>query len=502
MWTCIFDVNLHPGDGTPHAFEVDDRLTNPPDPAPPLAPTPQRRLAEYAREQDAIINSASDGLWICDGDANVLRVNPASERFNNIRAADVVGRNMRELVAKGLFDRSVTLEVLRTRAPVNMLQTCGARRLILTGVPVFDDAGALIRVVVTEKDVSETDRLHRELEDQEALKDGYRSQMLQMQVLDSELERLVARSPKMVNALRQAIKVSAVDSTVLVLGESGVGKGVIADLIHRRSSRAQRPLIKLNCGAIPESLIEAELFGYDKGAFTGAQAAGKPGYFELADGGILFLDEIAELPLSSQVKLLRFLEDGRIVRVGATRGRELDVRIVAATHRDLPAMVAAGAFRLDLFYRLNVIPLHVPALRERPDCILPALHRYLHQFGERSGVRRRLSRAASELLLAYAWPGNMRELINVCERLAVMSDGEVVDVGDLPADIVRSVRGAVPGAPQDWPEGITLAQALESTERALLLRARARHGSQWRMAEALGVDQSTIARKMKRHGIS
>lgn len=217
--------------------------------------------ARLAREQDAIINSTSDGLWICDGQANVLRVNPASERINSIRAADVVGRNMRDLVNEGLFDRSVTLEVLRTRAPVNMLQTRGERRLMLTGVPVFDEAGELIRVVVTEKDVSEIDRLHRQLEDQEALNDGYRAQMLQMQVLDSELERVVARSPKMVNALRQAIKVSGVDSTVLILGESGVGKGVIADLIHRRSSRAERPLIKINCGAIPESLIEVRRRG-------------------------------------------------------------------------------------------------------------------------------------------------------------------------------------------------------------------------------------------------
>jgi len=477
-----------------------------PDPIPvPAADAAERRLVESARlaEQDAIINSTSDGLWICDGQANVLRVNPASERINNIRAADVVGRNMRDLLREGLFDRSVTLEVLRTRAPVNMLQARGARKLMLTGVPVFDEGGELVRVVVTEKDVSETDQLHRQLEEQEALNDGYRTQMLEMQELESELDRLVARSPKMVNALRQAIKVSGVDSTVLILGESGVGKGVIADLIHRLSVRAQRPLIKINCGAIPESLIEAELFGYEKGAFTGAQAGGKAGHFELADGGILFLDEIAELPLSSQVKLLRFLEDGRIVRVGATRGRELDVRILAATHRDLQAMVGSGAFRLDLFYRLNVIPLHVPALRDRPDCILPALRRYLDQFGDRvGGRRRRLSRAASELLLAYAWPGNMRELINVCERLSVMSDTEVIDVGDLPADIVSSVTGSSRAPTQEWPEAITLGQALESTERALLLRARARYRSQARMAEALGVDQSTVARKLRRHGIT
>ncbi len=464
-----------------------------------------RRLGEYtelAREQDAIINSTSEGLWICDADATVLRVNPASERLNNIRAAEVVGRNMRELVAEGLFDRSATLEVLRTRAPVNVLQTRGGRKLILTGVPVFDGAGQLIRVVVNEKDITEIDRLHRELEERESLKDRYRLEMLEMQLEKSEAQRLVARSPVMVKALRQAIKVSGVDSTVLILGESGVGKGVIADLIHRHSSRAEHPLIKINCGAIPESLIEAELFGYEKGAFTGAQATGKAGFFELADGGILFLDEVAELPLSSQVKLLRFLEDGRVVRVGGTRGRVLNVRILAATHRDLQAMVTSGAFRLDLFYRLNVIPLHIPPLRERPDCILPALRRYIDQFSERIGVRRRFSRAASEALLAYAWPGNMRELMNVCERLAVMTETEVVDVTDLPPDVLASTAAPSPGPPGDWPESATLAQALDSTERSLLLRARTRCGSQARMAEALGIDQSTVARKMKRHGIA
>jgi PAS domain S-box-containing protein len=472
-------------------------------PLPAAAESIERRLdayAQLAREQDAIINSTSEGLWICDGEANVLRVNPASERLNHIRAADVVGRNMRDLVKDGLFDRSATLEVLRTRAPVNMLQTRGGSKLMLSGVPVFDEAGVLVRVVVNEKDISEIDHLHRQLEEQEALKDRYRHQMLERQLEQSELQRLVARSPNMVNALRQAVKVSGVDSTVLILGESGCGKGLVADLIHRHSSRASHPLIQINCGAIPESLIEAELFGYEKGAFTGAQATGKAGYFELAEGGILFLDEIAELPLSAQVKLLRFLEDGRVVRVGGTRGRELDVRIIAATHRDLQAMVASGAFRLDLFYRLNVIPLYVPPLRERRDCILPALQRYLDEFSQRVGSRRRFSHAACEVLVAYSWPGNMRELINLCERLAVMTETEVVDVADLPADLVGAVRpGAQPSG--EWPDGMTLAQAIDSTERALLLRAKSRYGTQSRIAAALGVDQSTVARKMKRHGI-
>jgi transcriptional regulator with PAS, ATPase and Fis domain len=294
--------------------------------------------------------------------------------------------------------------------------------------------------------------------------------------------------------------VSAVDSTVLLLGESGVGKGLFADLIHKNSSRAQKPLIKINCGAIPESLIEAELFGYDKGAFTGAQQGGKAGYFELADGGILFLDEIAELPLSSQVKLLRFLEDGRVTRVGGTSARALDVRILAATHRDLQAMVDAGGFRLDLFYRLNVIPLHVPPLRERRDCILPALRHYVELFGGKLGVARRFSHAAQEALLAWHWPGNMRELMNLCERLVVMTDATVIDLADLPADIARRAQETQSAAPA-WPEGATLAQVLEGAEKAVLARARERYKSQSRMAVALGVDQSTVARKLKKHGL-
>jgi PAS domain S-box-containing protein len=458
-----------------------------------------RSYAELTREQDAIINSTSEGLWICDAGATVLRVNPASERLNQIRAQEVVGRNMRDLVAEGIFDRSATLEVIRTRQPVNMLQSRRGRTLLLSGVPVLDDAGELIRVVVNEKDLTEIDALHRQLEEQEAIKDRFRHQMLEMQLEETESQRFIARSPCMQRALRQAIKVAAVESTVLLLGESGVGKGLIAELIHKNSSRARSPLIKINCGAIPESLVEAELFGYEKGAFTGAQTTGKAGYFEVADGGILFLDEVAELPLSSQVKLLRFLEDGRVTRVGGTQGRQLDVRILAATHRDLRAMVDLGAFRLDLYYRLNVIPLHIPPLRQRTDCILPALRHYIDRYSERLGVRRRFSRAASEALLAYSWPGNMRELMNVCERLAVMTETEVIERDDLPSDI--AARPGQPSEPGAWREGITLAQAVEETERALLLRARKQQGSQTRMAETLGVDQSTVARKLKRYGI-
>jgi transcriptional regulator with PAS, ATPase and Fis domain len=304
----------------------------------------------------------------------------------------------------------------------------------------------------------------------------------------------------MVKSLTQALKVSGANSSVLILGESGVGKGLIADMIHKNSSRAEKPMIRINCGAIPESLIESELFGYEKGAFTGAQGS-KPGYFEMADGGLLFLDEIAELPLSSQVKLLRFLEDGQIMRLGGTKPKTVDVRVLAATHRDLEKMVEKGKFRLDLYYRLNVIPIHVPAIRERKDCILPLIHYYLDVFGEQVKVRRRLTRAASDALLNYSYPGNVRELMNLCERLVVMSETELIDLPDLPNHVANRVIQESTFTSDDWPEQMTLQQIVESVERKVLINGVQKHKNQARIAEALNVNQSTITRKLKRYGL-
>ncbi len=457
-------------------------------------------LSTLARERDAIIDSSSDGLFVCDGAANVLRMNPASERIHQVPAEEIVGRNLRDLIEEGFIDRSAALECSRSGKPVTLMQKKAGRKLMSIATPVFDAAGTLVRIVVSERDITEIDRLQREIETQEAMKDEFRLQILEMQRTELESRRVIARSPNMLKTLQQSIKVSKAESTVLILGESGVGKGLIADLIHQHSSRSRSPLIKINCGAIPESLIEAELFGYEKGAFTGALEKGKPGYLELADGGILFLDEIAELPLASQVKLLRFLEDGRMTRLGATSPRKLNVRILAATHRNLEEMVAAGTFRHDLYYRLNVIPIQVPPVRERRECLVPLLRHYLDDFCEKNACKKRLTGPALDALAAYPFPGNVRELMNICERLVVMSDTEVLDLADLPAQVrVREVEPAPLG--EEWLTGISLQEALDQVERRLLVRTRDRLRSQSEVASALGVNQSTIARKLKKHGL-
>ncbi len=459
---------------------------------------------ELSRELDTIIDSSYDGLWICDANATVLRINSASERLNNIQAAEVVGRNMNELVAEGFINRSATLEVIKTGSTATMLQnTNTGRKLMITGSPIFDETGKLVRVVVNERDITEIDSLHEELQRQEAIKNQYRNHMLEIQLAEMESRRIIARSPCMARLLQQAIKVSKSDSTALILGESGSGKELIADLIHKHSNRASQPMIKINCGAIPESLVESELFGYEKGAFTGALKQGKPGYVELAHDGLLFLDEIAELPLASQVKLLRFLEDGVVCRVGGVKNRKLNVRILAATNRNLKELMSTGGFRKDLFYRLHVIPLHVPPLRERTECILPLLHHYLHFFADKIGKTEsiHLSNPVTEALLSYPYPGNVRELINLCERAVVMSEGEWISLDDLPRDVADFRKSKVLSDLMDISQN-SLKELMENFERSVLRKASCQYGTQDKIAKALGVDQATIARKLKKFAMT
>ncbi|MEE4253912.1 MAG: sigma 54-interacting transcriptional regulator [Desulfuromusa sp.] len=453
-----------------------------------------------SRQLDTIIDSSSDGLFVCDANANVILMNPASEKIHNRPAAEIVGRNMRELIEAGFIDRSAALEASISKKRVSLLQNKDGHKLISIATPVFGEQNELIRIVVSERNITEIDNLQHELEEQQALKDSLRDQILAMQQVELDSQPIIARSPAMIRALQQSIKVANANSSVLLLGESGVGKGLIADLIHKNSRRSEQPLIKINCGAIPESLIEAELFGYEKGAFTGAQTSGKPGHFELADGGTLFLDEIAELPLSSQVKLLRFLEDGQITRLGDTKARTADVRVLAATHQNLGEMVEQGKFRLDLYYRLNVIPIQIPAVRERPDCILPLIRHYLEKFSDQSSTQKRLTRAALDALASYPYPGNVRELMNICERLVVMSDTELIDLTDLPMQITS--------APSDQHFsynkiglGTSLQQVLDQVEKELLEKTLQQHKNQTDIAAALKVNQSTVARKLKKHGL-
>lgn len=308
---------------------------------------------------------------------------------------------------------------------------------------------------------------------------------------------VIAYSVEMGRVLQLAAKVAPVNTTVLILGESGVGKEVVARFIHRTSPRRDGPFVNINCGAIPATLLESELFGYESGAFTGARREGKPGMIEVASGGTLFLDEISELSTDLQVKLLQVIQERKLVRVGGVKPLDVDIRIIAATNRDLAAMVARGEFRADLFYRLNVVPITIPPLRERPDDVIPLIYHFLDRYNRAHGYRKTISEEAREILTRYSWPGNVRELENLIERLVVTAEGDEIGAGDLPMQILeeggaRRPRVVVGGI-------MPLRQAIEEVERQIIERALAEKRSTYSIARLLGVNQSTVVRKIKKY---
>ena len=457
---------------------------------------------QVIRELESIFESSPDGIWICDEKAQVIKINPASERINNIQAAEVLGRSMQELIEEGFIDCSVTLEVLKQKKPVSLLQTTqGKTKLVVTGNPIFDQNGHLIRIITNERNISDFEQLKNELEEQKARHHELSHHLNELQQSEFISKNIIAHSTNMINVLRQAVTIAPTKTTVLILGETGSGKGLLANLIHQHSSRANKPFIKINCGAIPHSLIESELFGYGPGAFTGARKNGKIGKFELAHGGTIILDEIGDLPHTAQVKLLQFLEESHITRLGETAPRNLDVRILAATNQDLHEMVSQELFRKDLYYRLHVVPLNLPALRDRPDCLYSLIRHFLKHFaGKYDKNVPQLNPAALKELLDYDYPGNIRELINICERLVLLSGPGMVQLDDLPKSL--TTRSTCQGTEQSlWDGRTSLPEALDIVEAQILDQARRTYTTQTRIAKAIGLTQSSVARKLKKHGL-
>jgi len=458
------------------------------------------RTYQHLNEQlDATIDSSFDGLWICNEEGRVVRINRASEEINSIKADQVLNRKMEDIVSDGLIDRSVTLEVLKTRAALTIIQHLrNGKQILVTGNPVFDEHGEISLIVVNERDITELNRLRSELEKSRDLTREYHSELFHLYKEKSFFAEVIIRSELMHRAFNIAMKVAQVDSTVLIQGESGVGKGLFARLIHQASEREDGPFIRVDCGAIPESLIESELFGYERGAFTGARAKGKPGHFEMAQGGTLFLDEVGEIPQNIQVKILRFIEENEVVPIGGTAPKKIDARIIAATNRNLEPMVDNGLFRSDLYFRLNVVPLKIPSLRERIEDIPPLLDFFLEKFNLKCSTIKVLLRRAIDCICRYSFPGNIRELANLVEQLVILGPHQNIDVEDVPSHVRMEESNRKPQLKQN---GWNLRKAVESLERETIIRALKVFGSQRKAAGPLGIDQSTLARKAKRYAV-
>jgi PAS domain S-box-containing protein len=450
------------------------------------------------QELDAIIESSHDGLYVTDGQANTLRVNRAYERITNLSRKNLIGQNMKELVSQGVFDHSVSLEVLEKRTQVTIMQhVAGDKQVMVTGAPIFDESGDILFIVTSVRDITELNELRLKLEESRRLNTRYYQALLENDEIEHVLRGMVFKDKAMLQVLHKAIKVCKVETTVLLSGESGVGKSMIARIIHQMGPRKDRPFVKINCSTIPESLMESELFGYKKGAFTGADPNGKAGLIAAGHTGTVFLDEIAELSPAMQVKLLEVIDEKMFTPIGDTKAVTVDVKIIAATNRNLKEMMQKDIFREDLFYRLNVVPIKIPPLRQRRDDIPALALNILNKLNRSSGQNKKLNPQVLDRFCCYHFPGNVRELIAIMERMFILCEADQIGLIDLPGELKRVPAMTDDGALTHMP----LKEALAALEVQMIKKALERKQTEAAAAQALGIHPTTLWRKIIKHGL-
>ena len=384
--------------------------------------TAQSQNVRESVNLDQIFDNSYDSIFVIDRYGKVLMANRAASRMLRVDLDEIVGKNVRDLVEKGVYRPSTALAAIESRTMVTgLVKTAHGLNLMSTSTPLFDENGDITMVITNSRDKDSVDKFIATLEQERAKTDRYKNAVSYLSNFNLDKKPLIAESASMRQILYKLDSIAKTDSTIILFGESGTGKEVIARHIHRNSYRVKEPFIPVNCAAIPNELMEAEFFGYTRGAFTGANSQGKPGLFELADKGTLFLDEIGEMPLTMQSKLLRVLETGEVQRIGGTSLQKVDVRLLSATNRDLKQLVNQKLFRGDLYYRLNVIPIQIPPLRDRPEDIKALSRFFLEEFNRKYGYSKVLSQQIMDIFLAGNWPGNVRELRNTIERLVLTS---------------------------------------------------------------------------------
>jgi PAS domain S-box-containing protein len=442
-----------------------------------------------------------DAIHITDGDGKILFVNEAYIRTTGIFPEQILGKNVREVEASGvLYEGAVTPCVIKQKERVSGITHFYPldKEILSTGSPVFDQNGELKYVVTNVRDLSGLEAMKQKLAllTEEANKDKEELEYLRRYHVDSG--DIVSHNKKMNAALEMVAIVAETDVTVLITGESGAGKEKIAEEIYRHSNRKDKPFIKVNCAAIPAELLESELFGYEGGAFTDANKKGKTGMFELANGGVILLDEIGDMPIKLQTKLLRVLQEKEIMRIGGSKYIKLDIRVIAATNRKLEEEIRRGNFREDLYYRLNVVPISVIPLRERKEDIPYMTMEFLRKYCKKYGKNVSIDKEAIDIFLSYDWPGNIRELKNLIERLVVVStEGSIGK-----ANILQSLNtNFLKYNSHEEDKPINLKEYLRAYEKTLIITALQQWSSKRKTAKALGIDHSTLIRKCREHGL-
>ena len=437
----------------------------------------------------------ADDMMLSDADGTILRVSENYEKNFGFTHNSIVGKSAFDLEADGTFSPCITAEVIRKKEKITATQTINHthKNVMTVGIPLFDNDGVLKYAVcfntVSMEQINAIHQNYRHLQDS---LQQYTQEIAELRLRATATD-LVVKSPAMQRLWTLIQNTANTKANILITGETGVGKSAVAKAIHAMSNRANGPFIEVNCAVLHENLIESELFGYEKGAFTGAASGGKIGKIELANHGTLFLDEIGELPPHIQSKLLQLIQEKTIERLAGNRRIELDFRLIVATNRNLEEEVQRGLFRSDLFYRLNVIRVHIPPLRQRPEDILPLAHQFLERFCREYGKQLTFSPRFVSFLEQFSWPGNVRQLENLMERLVITSQDPVLDTPALPLDYGASPAETPPAA------GGTLEERMDAYEGQIIRDSYRRCRTTVAVAKELGISQATAARKIAKY---
>lgn len=477
-----------------------------------------------------ITDQVADGIYIINKDGIVVAINEEYTEITGVKEEDIVGKHMQDVWNEKGFDSETAFAVLnqdKNKSKINMLDINSKnsskqkarpvglialeekkkiavittiernnKTVLMSGIPFFDEQGEITQVMTIIRDLTQLIELKNKIEEIDKEKDKYKNELRALKEFN-RYKDLIGESADIERIKNLIDSVAKTDATVLITGETGVGKEVVARELYANSKRKNGPYVKVNCAAIPENLLESELFGYEKGAFTGAQQKEKLGLFEVANNGTILLDEIGEMPYRLQSKLLRVLQEMEIKKVGGTRSIKIDVRVLAATNENLQEQIKKGKFREDLYYRLNVIPIEIPPLRERKEDITILSHNFIGKFNKLYAKNKIFQMDAIEMLENYNWPGNVRELENTIQRLVIIGDEKLISKENVINILGKEKFSAID---LDY-DNISLKDAVKVFEKNIVEKALKKYGSTYKAATALGIEQSTVVRKAKALGI-